>query len=122
VQNLIKKYLDSLERAQETGAEIAKRIADTLQPIIPDIKWSLGWEEGGIMWPNHIICFYSDQCNVNSVEDLENSESLQSLIEQVFPELKFCVDTPSGVYVPKEQCTKVIELLKELKGANVSSR
>ena len=56
MENLIKKYLDSLERAQEAGAKIAKRIADTLKPIILDIKWSLGWEEGGI----DVICFYSD--------------------------------------------------------------
>jgi len=114
MQDLIKKYLDGLATARDAGAEIAKNITEALKPIIPDIEWSLGWHEAGI----DTICFYSREYDVHSVDvgKIDKYDRLPSLIAEVFPELRLHVDTPLGIYIPKERCKEIIECLRKLKG------
>ena len=108
----VKAYLKHLELACSYAEDIAEELVKALKPIIPDIKYSIGWEEGGI----DEICFYSKTRNIVAKSESEGlTVSLRELIEEAIPELQGHVDTPFGVYLTKEEAEQAKSILSKLR-------
>ena len=102
---LVDKYKDLCKQTEKAGTKIGKTICELLKPVIPDIRYSLGWEEKGI----NTICFWSKK---GDVDDKEHYYRLMEVIEEAFPELEGYIDTPFGVYLTKEDVKKIKEIFK----------
>ena len=82
------EYDKALGRASELGRELARRLAEVLSGVIPDIKYSLGWYDTG----PEVIYFESESHSKESmdvdrlVDELAGGRmfSLQEILEEVF--------------------------------------
>ena len=132
IEDMIKKYVESCRSAVRYGEQIAEFLADIIRNVVSDIDWSVGWYEAGI----NTICFYSKSKDVWIVSKMtrklqeetgkdyiECSETvlrekvvrLEDVIYMVFPELKFHIECPYGVYLTKEEAERLKKLLLEAK-------
>ena len=106
INETIKDYLGSLQKAEISGRIIGEKICDAVREIIPDIKFSLGWEEAGI----DTICFYSKEFS-SRIE----GKHFDWIVGEVFPELEFHVDAPFGIRLTNEEAKLVKKKLEELR-------
>lgn len=104
VSSLVKKYVSLVEELKTTGKELGEKLVEAIKPVIPDVYFTFGWEESGF----DCICFWShiretwSLLKSKSLEEIvKDKVSLDSVIEEVFPELERYVDCPFGVYLNK---------------------
>jgi hypothetical protein len=104
---LIEDYLFSIQMAEATGHALGEKLIELLKPVIKDLTFYLGWEEDGI----DVICFFAESHSWDWI----NKESLETVIVEVFPELKHHLKTPSGVYLGKREIWRVKRILEKWK-------
>lgn len=92
---------------------IMEIICDAIKDIIPDIKWRYGYPDD----PD-IMIFYSENMAKDFIDDRKevsnNNWRLYSVIENVFPELKYTTDD-NYIYLSDEERFKIINKLKNLR-------
>jgi len=111
---LINSYNSSREQVTKLGNQIIKIICDALRDVIPDMEGSVGTIDS----PNVLFFSSNEQSSAWENKDsreIENWESLDQLIEKVFPEIKYDVDD-NCIYLPPDKQKIVIERLKKLRG------
>ncbi|RLE79464.1 MAG: hypothetical protein DRJ52_08355 [Thermoprotei archaeon] len=134
--NKIKEYREAVRKAKQLGEEIARTIAEAVKPVIPDIKYSVGWAEAGV----DTLCFYSDSMDVTkrgrylAEEFAKSKKSLhdalreaaekfaekyvyfEDVVTEIFPKLKGYIDCPYGIHLTYSEAEEVRKLLKQLRG------
>lgn len=106
---LIEDYLFSIQMVESTGHALGEKLVELLKPLVKDLSFTLGWNESG----TDTICFFSRIREGECWEDGE--EYLETVIEEVFPELKLHVDTPFGVYLRGDEIQRAKKILEEWK-------
>ena len=107
----VESYVEAIKETMKWGHVIGRAIVEAVKPTIDDIGYSLGWAEAGV----DTICFWSRKRDVSSVGISRDYIRLETVIEQVFPELRGRVDAPYGVYLAKDEVKAVKARLEELR-------
>ena len=110
----IAEYKEYLAKATQIAHEIREMICKALHPIIPDLRYTVGWDEAGI----DTICFWSDSHGWTFKRPRIH---LDDIIEEIFPELKYYIDTPFGVLLTPEEAEKARQLLAQLRDNGVDN-
>jgi len=118
MNNNLLALIDGRDKAKASVAAYEKRImaiiCDAVRDIIPDLEGWLGTPDN----PNKMI-FLSEQfghCYERMPKEKnENWENLHSLIEEIFPELRYQLDD-NDIYLSPEEQIKIIKRLKKLRG------
>jgi len=106
---LIEDYLFSIQMVETTGRALGEKLVELLKPLVKDLSFTLGWNESG----TDTICFFSRTHGGDCWKD--GDEFLETVIEEVFPELKLHVDTPFGVYLRGDEIQRAKRILEEWK-------
>jgi len=104
---LIKNYLLSIKMVEATGRALGEKLVELLKPLVKDLSFTLGWNESG----TDTICFFSRTHQRGSLKN--GDEFLETVIEEVFPELKLHVDTPFCVYLRSDEIQGAKRILEE---------
>jgi len=112
--SLVWWYNRSREHLRIAGEKIIEIICGAIRDILPDID---GWV--GSIDSSDVLFFSSNHQQEiwdNEVEagGVEGWKSLEYLIEEIFPELKFRVDD-DGIYLPPDKQKIIIERLQQLR-------
>ena len=78
------EYVNLIKLAKEKGREVAKELADALKPVIPGIKYSVGWEEGQL----DLVFSESDEDEDKRLKGYKGSKTyLDYILYETIPEL-----------------------------------
>jgi len=105
IKELAINYSRLCKEKKECLNKIAKKIVETCNPVIEDLNYSIGWEEG-----MDTICFYSDSHNIIA---LENRIGFEDIIRKTIPELECQIETPIGIWLTEKEVKKIKKLLIE---------
>ena len=108
INRLAKQYKDAIEKTKQAGDELGKEIVKLLKPVIPDLRYTLGWWEAGV----DTLCLWSESRGAASTRG-KDLTGLLEILDDCFP--GFFLDTPYGVYVTSEEEEEIRELIE---GAN----
>lgn len=113
-----KEFARLVKQVSDLNREIGETIASAIADILPDIKSSVGWAEGGV----DCIAFFCDSREIlsefyNTVE--EKIDLGRLLYEEITKPLgeagaEVYFETPFGIYVTKEEAEKIRERLRAL--------
>jgi len=106
---LIEDYLFSIQMVETTGRALGEKLVELLKPLVEDLSFTLGWDESG----TDVICFFSRTHQRGSLKN--GDEFLETVIEEVFPELKLHVDTAFGIYLRGDEIQRAKRILEEWK-------
>jgi hypothetical protein len=113
---LIEDYLFSIKMIESVGHALGEKLVELLRPVIEDLTFHLGWEEEGI----DTICFFSESHKEGYLK--KGDKFLETVIEEVFPELKLHLDTPFGIYLKGDEIQKVKRILEEWKVQEIKEK
>ena len=113
VQEVIDKYRKAIREAEKWGNRIGQMLVEALKSAIPDINYSVGWAEGGIV----TIYLRSDKYRAIRVPSGKSGEyvGLGGLIEEAFGDFTWYIDCPSGIWLPPDVAEKAKKALEGLK-------
>jgi len=113
IKELVDMYVELIDCMEKVAKELGETLVHILKPIIPDIRYSVGWAEAGA----DVVCLWSESRDVNKVscEDVSKGKyvSLRQVIVSVIPELRGHIDCPYGIYITPEEAEKIRKILKE---------
>ena len=111
IRALIQQRQQALDQLISINASIAEAVCEALRPIIPDIDYTLGWEEVG---PD-TICLRSESRHVWYPEE-EGYRDLGSVVWDALYEagLPHFIDVPFSFYLTPQEVSHVREVLKKL--------
>ena len=98
IEEIIRRYNQAIREARRWGEEIGKTLEEALRKVIPDIWYTIGWEEGGV----DTICLWSKWVEKggfkgHSMEDIIlNGLNLQDVIVEVNITPGFTVESKAG--------------------------
>jgi hypothetical protein len=111
LETAINTYVNGIDKVVEAGSILGKIFVEELKKVIPDIEYSLGWEEAGV----DTLCFQSANCSVSKKGFNKNNVGLDDIIVKFFPELQHHVETPFGVYLSPKEAKEVREAMRRIK-------
>ncbi|MCX7977508.1 MAG: hypothetical protein N2578_00740 [Bdellovibrionaceae bacterium] len=108
----LQEYSKTIKECCDAGFLAGEYLTSLLRPVIPDIEFSLGWEEAGVdtlcLWalsrtenvsgPN-----YSDEYTIDLIG------LLLEFIDDVF----IRIDAPFGIYLSKEEAEIIRKIFEE---------
>ncbi|MEM2068406.1 MAG: hypothetical protein QXE50_05770 [Nitrososphaerota archaeon] len=116
VREKARRYVYHLQEAEKLAMEIGDAIENALKPLIPDISYSIGWEEAPCI---DVIAFESSTMMRRVIPALHGLlgrvVDLEDIIEQEFPELTDHVRAPFGIYIPESMVPAVKAALTKIK-------
>ncbi len=112
ILKLAEEYSRAVVATIEAGEKFGKALVELLRPIIPDLRFTLGWEEGGI----EELCLWSDSRGVFAIPAGEPfrirlDDELESYFRGVFPSDVY-IDAPFGVYVTEDEAARIRAIIK----------
>jgi len=116
LKELFKQWDDAVRVAEKAAEELGKELVRILQPVLPKLRYSVGWAEGGV----DTLCFWDEDRsspNRDGVAEEEEEEGnelerLANVLGEVFGRGAVRFDTPFGLYLTKEEVERVKEVLK----------
>jgi len=110
ILKLAEGYSRAVMATVEAGEKFGKALVELLKPVIPDLRFTLGWEEGGV----EELCLWSDSRNVSKILDgapfgISLNDGLRSYFHTVY------IDCPHGVYVSKYEAKRIGASIKAAK-------
>jgi len=108
-------YSQAVVATAEAGEKFGKALVELLKPVIPDLRFTVGWAEGGI----EELCLWSDSRDVVTSKVLEKGAPLYIQLDRV---LGACfrdavawpayIDCPFGVYVTEDEAKRIGTIIK----------
>jgi len=116
ILKLAEDYSRAVVATVEAGEKFGKALVGLLKPIIPDLRFTLGWEEGGI----EVLCLWSDSRDVLTSKVLEKRAPLYIQLDRVLePYFRdVYIDCPFGVYVTEDEAKRIEAIIKGAKDAD----
>lgn len=114
LKNLVCQYDEDVKRVLDTARKLGSMLTEILREVVPDIVFSIGWEEGGV----DSLCFYSRSKAVLGSDNKE--DDLELVLSEVFRKYcfggkspRFIIECPFGVYVTEDEAKRIEEILIE---------
>jgi len=105
LNDTVKEYVRLVEGARKRGEEIIEVLTEVLKPFIPDVCFTLGWDDSG----TDVICLWS-----NTYMSRTEGVSLLDILREELGELAPYIDCLTSICVPEEIASKVRKALQEV--------
>jgi len=112
ILELAEDYSRAVVATIEAGEKFGKALVGLLRPIIPDLRFTLGWEESGV----EELCLWARSRNVMAAATiLENRAPLYIQLDRVLESYfrGVYIDCPNGVYVTEDEAKRIEAIIKE---------
>ena len=108
LDKMFEEYNEICNQAIEKAKDIGDYLVSKLKPVIPDLTYSVAWQEEGV----NIICFYSNSHSSIIREDTKYYY-FPCIITDIIPKALYHIDDPFGIHLTEEEAEKVKKILKE---------
>ena len=113
LDKMFEDYNEICSQAVEKAKDIGDYLVSKLKPVLPDLTYSVGWEEDEI----NIICFNSNSHSFPYKRNKRKSKYyyFSDIIPDIIPKALYHIDDPFGIYLNEKEAEKIKRILKEEK-------
>jgi len=111
ILKLAEGYSQAVVATVEAGEKFGEALVELLKPIIPDLRFTLGWEESGV----EELCLWARSRNVMATATiLKNRAPLYIQLDRVLKSYfrGVYIDCPNGVYVTEDEAKRIGTIIK----------
>lgn len=117
LNEIVCEFVEISRRLEYLNEKIGYLITESLKDLIPDLDYTHG-EYG-----TDTIYFYSNKHDVSKIRrksDIEQFYNFDEIVREVFPQFKWHIECPYGIYLNKELAYKVRNRLMEIKNKDIN--
>ena len=103
MNKVVKEYIEHIQKAEAAGNKICQMLVNAIKPVIPDIRCTVRWVEGGV----DSICLHTNRY----VEPTKDSQWFTNILKEVEPELVNYIDC--DILIRREEVEKIRESLRK---------
>jgi len=118
ILKLAEGYSQAVVATVAAGEKFGKALVELLKPIIPDLRFSIGWQDGGMEG----LFLWSESRHVDAIpEEGPFSVALDAVLGACFRDAvawPAYIDCPFGVYVTEDEAKRIGTIIKGAKDAD----